>query len=151
MCFLLTTLVLVRILILSPYTYNCILSNWNKLHPRDIYIPRVGVAMVCWMMWYCYSFLLGFMCIFELYSSAFSIIWYGYRYHVTLFIGQLHHITFNRTVLSMCVTLLLGFIMCSLTNSLKEFYFIMIVVIIIEIFVAIIFILSHIFRFSVTK
>ena len=45
--------------------YSCILSIWNKLFLR--HIPRVGVAMtVCWMIWYCYSFLRGFKCIFQL-------------------------------------------------------------------------------------
>ena len=40
-----------------------------------------------------YSFLLGFNCIFQLYSSGFSILYCGHRYHVTLCIGQLHPIT----------------------------------------------------------
>ena len=54
--------------------YSCILSNQNKLFLRDIYIPRVGVAMtVFWMIWYCYSFLPGFKCIFQLCSSWFAI------------------------------------------------------------------------------
>ena len=43
----------------------------------------------CLMIRYCSSFLLGFECIFQLYSSGFSISKYGYRYHVTLCIGQL--------------------------------------------------------------
>ena len=69
---LLTILALVGILNVLPYIYimyhNCILSNWNK------FFLWVGVAMtVCWKILYCYSFLLGFKCIFQLYSSAFSI------------------------------------------------------------------------------
>ena len=43
---------------------GCIISNWNNL--RDIYIPRIGVTMtVSRMIWYCYSFQLGFYCIFQ--------------------------------------------------------------------------------------
>ena len=54
--------------------YSYILSNWNKLYMINNYIPRVGVAMtLCWMTSYCYSFLTGFKCIFQLHSSAFSI------------------------------------------------------------------------------
>ena len=46
--------------------YSCILSNWNKLFLRDLYIQRVGVAItVCLMIWYCYSFLSGFKCIVQ--------------------------------------------------------------------------------------
>ena len=57
-------------------------------------ISNVGVAMaVCWMIWCCYSFLLGFKCICHLYKSGFSISWYGYRYHVPLCCGQPHPIT----------------------------------------------------------
>ena len=49
---------------------------WNKLFLKDIYIPRVGVAMtVWWVIWYCYSFLPGSKCIFQLYSSGSSISW----------------------------------------------------------------------------
>ena len=78
--------------------YSCILSDWNKLFLRDIYIPRVGVAMaMCRMIRYCYSSLLDFKCISKSYSSGFSILWYGYRYHVTLCINQLHPITVYRT------------------------------------------------------
>ena len=41
--------------------YSYTLSNWNKLFLRDVYISKVGVAMmVCWIIWYCYSFLLDF-------------------------------------------------------------------------------------------
>ena len=62
-------------------------------------MPKVGVAMlVYWMIWYCYCFLSGFKCTFQLYSSVFSISWYRYRYHVTLYIGQQHPITVYRTV-----------------------------------------------------
>ena len=52
--------------------YSCVLNNWNKLFLRDIYIRRVYVAVtVCWMIWYCYSSLLGLKFIFHLYSSGF--------------------------------------------------------------------------------
>ena len=54
--------------------------------------------MVCGMILYCYSFLLGFKCIFQLYSSGFSQSKYGYRYHVTLCSGQLHPIAVYKTV-----------------------------------------------------
>ena len=95
--------------------YSCIQSNWNEPFVRDIYIPRVGVAMtVCWMIRYCYSFLPGFKCIFQKYSSGFSISQYGYKCHVTLCIGQLHPITVYMTVFWVCVVLVLSGIMCSL-------------------------------------
>ena len=59
--------------------YSCILRNWNKLFIRNIYRTRIGVAMmVCWMIWYCYSFLLGFKYIFHLYGSSFSISKHGH-------------------------------------------------------------------------
>ena len=49
--------------------YRCILSNWSKLLLRDVYIQRVGVTKtVCRIMRYCYSVLLGLICIFQLYS-----------------------------------------------------------------------------------
>ena len=57
---------------------------------------------VCQKIWYCYSFLVGFKCTFQLYSSGFFMLWYGYKYHVTLCIGQLHPITVSRTVLFWC-------------------------------------------------
>ena len=41
------------------------LSNWNKLFLRDIYTSRVVAMAVCWMIWYCYSFLYGFKCVFH--------------------------------------------------------------------------------------
>ena len=77
---------------------------------------------------YCYL-LLDFKCIFQLYSSGFSVSWYGYRYHVPLCIGQLHP--------SQSIGVVLGYVLfwcwvslgVHFTNSLIEFYFIMIVVI----------------------
>ena len=66
---------------------------------RDTFISRVGVALtMCRMISYCFSFLFGFNCIFQLNSSGFSILWYGYRYRATLWTGQLHPITVCRTV-----------------------------------------------------
>ena len=106
---------------------------------------------VCWMIWYCYSFPLGFKCICQLYSSGFSISWYIYRYHETLCNGQLHLITVYRTGFRVCVVLVLNAIMCSFTNSLIEFYFIMVTVTIIGIFIAIILILNYTLRLSITK
>ena len=95
--------------------YSCILSDWNKLFLREIYIPRLGVTLaVCRMIRYCYSFLLGFKCMFQLNSSGFSILWYGYKYHATLSNGPLHPITFfYRTRFLVCVALVLRVIMCS--------------------------------------
>ena len=46
------------------------LSNQNNLFLRAIYISTVCVAMkVWWMIWYRYSFLLGFKSLFQLYCS----------------------------------------------------------------------------------
>ena len=63
--------------------YSCILYNWNKLFLRDMCIPRSGVALaVCSMKRYCYSFPFGYKRVLQLYSSWFSISWYGYSYRV---------------------------------------------------------------------
>ena len=131
--------------------YSCILSNRNKLFLRKIYVPRIGVVMaLCWMIWYCQSFLPGFKCIFQLYSAGFSISWYGYKYHMTLCIGQLHPITvyriFGCALFSCWVSLSVAF-----TNSMIGFYFTMVVVIIIGIFMAVIFIWTTRLGISVTK
>ena len=134
------------------YTCNCILDNRNKLFLWAIYMLRDGVAMtVCWMLWYSYSFLPGFKCIFQLYSSRFYISWYGYRYHVTLCIGQLHPITVYKTVF-VCALFWCWVSSCiPFTNSLIEFYFIKIIGTVIGIFMAIIFILNLTLRLSMTK
>ena len=108
--------------------HSCILSKWHKLFLRNIYIPRVGLSMaVCWMIWYCYSFLYGFKGIFYLYNSGFSISWYGCRYRVTLCDGQLHSITVYRVRVWVCVVLVFSVIVC-FTNFLMVFFFIMIFV-----------------------
>ena len=84
--------------------YSCFLSIWNELFLIAIYIPRIGVAMtMCWIRWYCYSFMLAFKCMFLLYSSGVSISWYGYGYRVTLCVGRLGPIMVYRTGLSVCV------------------------------------------------
>ena len=76
--FLLMTLVLVHNSIyyyIHIMYYGCSLSNWDKLFLRDIYIPRVGVAMtLCRIMRYHYSCLIGFNCIFQLYTWFFVYI-----------------------------------------------------------------------------
>ena len=69
--------------------------------------------LVYWMIWYCYCFLSGFKCTFQLYSSVFSISWYGFRYYVTLYIGQQHPITVYSTGFVVCVVLVLNVIRCS--------------------------------------
>ena len=82
--------------------------------------------MLCWMIWYCHYFLSGLKCIIQFRT----LIWlYGYRYHVALHIGQLCPTTAYRTGFGVvCIVLVLSVIMCSLTNSLIDFYFVMIVV-----------------------
>ena len=81
--------------------------------------------LVYWMIWYCYCFLPGFKCIFQLYSSIFSISWYGYRYHVTFYIGQQHPITVCRTVFGYALFWRWVSLGAPVTISLIEFYFIM--------------------------
>ena len=108
----------------------------------------------CCVRWYCYSFLFGFKCAFWLYYLGFSISWYGYRYHVTLCISQLHPIIVYRTGFG-CALFWCRVPLCAFILSLIEFYFIiimfiMIVVTIIEIFMAILFICNYTFRLSVT-
>ena len=57
-------------------TLSCPLWRHCNDHSGQL-LPAVGyvaVAMlVCWMIWYCYCFLSGFKCTFQIYSSAFSI------------------------------------------------------------------------------
>ena len=127
--------------------YSCILNDWNNLSLRDIYIPRVGVSLtVCRMIRYCYSFLLGFKCVFQLYSSGFSILLYGYRYYVTLWNGQLHSITIYRTGFRGALLWCWVSFCVPLTNSfLDRVRFIMMVATIIGIFGAILFILNYTF------
>ena len=82
-------------------SYCNTLRNCNKLFLRDKYIPRVVVALtMSWMIRYSYF-------------TVFSISQYGYKYHVTLFIGQLHPITVYMTGFGVCVVLVLSVIMCS--------------------------------------
>ena len=68
--------------------------------------------LVYWMIWYCYLFLFFFQVYFQLYSSVFYISLYGYRYHVTLYIGQQHSTTVYRTGFWMCVVMVLSVIRC---------------------------------------
>ena len=93
----------------------------------ETYIPKVDMAMMMWwMIWYCYSFLFGFKCTFQLYTSGFSISWYGYRYHVTLSIGELHPTTVYRTVFG-CELFCSWVSSCvPFTISLIQFHFILI-------------------------
>ena len=122
--------------------YSCILSDWNERFLRDIYIPGVGLAMrVCRMAryWYCYSLLIGFKYIYQLYSSRYSILWYGYRYHMTLCIGQLDPITVYRTGV-WCALFLCWMSKCALfTNSPIMCHLIMMAATIIGSFMAILF------------
>ena len=60
-------------------------------------------------------------------------------------IGQLHPVTIFRTGVGVSVVLVLSVIIYFFSNCLIESYFIMVVVTIIEIFLAIIFILNHTF------
>ena len=135
--YLLMTLVLVRNSIYYHiYIYMCQIwsmhSMWfNKLFLTDIYRLKVGVAMtVCRKIRYCYSFLLGFNCTFQLYSSGFLMLWYGYKYHAILYIKQLHPTTVYRTV-SGWVCFVLVLLSVLFINSYIESYFIMMVAIII--------------------
>ena len=101
--------------------YICILSEWNKLSLRDLYIPRIGEPMVmCGMMHYYHTFLFSLKCIFQLYSLVFPVSWHGYRYIAILCIGQLHPITVYRTVFG-CALSWCGVSLCvPFTNSLVE-------------------------------
>ena len=104
---------------------------------------------VCWMISYHYSWLLGFKCIFQLYTSGLSISYYGHRYHAILSISQLHPITVFRTAFGVFALFRCWGSLCvPVTNSLIEFYFIRIAITIIWIFMAIIFILICTFRLS---
>ena len=142
----LVTLALVCIFNLSLYAYHhCILSDWNKSHIH-------GVAMtVCWMIWYCYSVLLGFKCIFQLYRSRLSVSWYGYGYHVTLCNGQFRPITVCRSGFWFCAVRCWVSLCVPFTNSLIGCYFITMAATIIGIFMAILFILNYAFGLAVTR
>ena len=120
------------------YLYINVLFNYKNtdlvlksLLCNDIFIwtlySKFQMAMlVCWMIWYCYSFQLGLKSIFQVYSSGFSISWYGSRYHVTLY-------TVYRTGFCVCIILVFCALKCSFSNSFIEFYFIVIVVTIVVI------------------
>ena len=125
------------------------LSNLNKLILRDIHITSWcghdglldNMILLLFPAWF-------HMYIFHLYSSEFSISQYGYRYHVSSCIGQLHLITVHRTGLG-CVLFWCWVSLCTLvTNSLIEFYFMMILVTIIGIFMTIPFILNNMLKLS---
>ena len=75
------------------------------------------------MFWNCYRFLSGLKCTFQLYSPVFFISYYGYWYHVALYIGQLHPITVYRTGFWVCVVLVLSVIRCSFYNFLDRIIF----------------------------
>ena len=81
----------------------------------------------CWCIgWFgtvCYCFLSGFYCVFQLYSSVFSISWYGYRYHVTWYIGQQHPITVYRTDFWVSAAQVLSVIRCSCYHFLDRILF----------------------------
>ena len=78
--------------------YSCILCNWNKLFLRDRCIPSVGVAMtVYWMIWYYYSFLLGF----KLYVYLYCIV-NDFLYH-NMDTGTMWHCTLVRCTPSLSV------------------------------------------------
>ena len=65
---------------------------------KGIYKPSVVRATtICRIMRYYYLLSLGFSCIIWFYIWM-AILWYGYSFHVTLCIGQLHTITVYRTV-----------------------------------------------------
>ena len=68
----------------------------------------------------------------------------GYRYHVTLCIGQPHPITVYGTGFGVCVVLVLSVISIILI-------FIMIIVTIVVIFMAILYFFNYIFTLSVTE
>ena len=109
--------------------YSYTLNDWNKPFVRDIYIPRIGVAMTVRQMilYYHYSFLLGFKCTFQLYSERFPILLDGYRYHVTLCISQLQAMKMYITVF-VCALLCFWVSLCvHLTNYFTGCYFITVV------------------------
>ena len=64
---------------IKTVNYSCILSNWNKLFLRDIHTKswcgHAGVLDDLTLLLFP-----GFKCTFQLYSSVFSILWYGHRY-----------------------------------------------------------------------
>ena len=114
MCFLLMTLVLVHNPVyyyVHIMYYRCIWCNWNQLFLRDIYIPRVGVALTSCRDIAKLSF---FPAWFQLCISISYIILYMdiYTMWVTLCIGQLYPITVHKTVF-LCAVPALSVIMCS--------------------------------------
>ena len=92
--------------------YSCILNYWNKLFLKDIHTKswcghaRVldDLILLLFPVW--------FQVYFQLYS-IFSISEYGYRYHVTLYIGQQHPSTVYRTGFWVCTVLVLSAICCT--------------------------------------
>ena len=117
---------------------------------------------VCWVIWYCYFLLLGFKWIFycTVYDSLYHTMDIVTMWHCALVSCSLWQ---SSGLFFVCFLFFLGvggggaFLWCwvslcvHFTNSLIEFYFIMIVVFIMGIFMAILFILIYTFRLSVTK
>ena len=89
---------------------------------------------------YLYHFLVGFKCIFQLYISVSSILWYGYRYHMDI------HTVWHCALLSCTPSPSIGLVFgcalswCSVSlcvpyiNSLVEWHFIIMFATIIGIF-----------------
>ena len=107
-CFILTTLV---------YSINYIhtvyhtLNNQSKLFQETHTYQKIGAAMmVCWMIWHCYSSLLGFKCIFQF-----------------LVRDSLYH---NMDIGSMCRCALAS---CTLSQSIRLFFFMCAVLVLIVI------------------
>ena len=112
--------------------------------------------MVCWMIRYCYYFLFGFKCTFQLYCSAFIL------YIITWIqdTGTMRHCALVSCTPSQPIGLVLGGAVfwgwvslgAVFTIYLIEFYFILIFIMkvtIIGIFMAILYFSNNIFRLSV--
>ena len=103
-------------------------NAWQLRYPvsRGQYI--LSAMTVCHMIRYCYSLRLGFKCIFQLHRSGFSILSYGYSYHVTLCVGQPHSITVWGLFLFLCALFWCWVSLCvPFTNYMTECYFVMLV------------------------
>ena len=108
--------------------------------------------VVCQIMRYFDSFLLGLNCTFQLYSSWLFILWYVYRYHATLCIGQLQLITVYRTDFG-CTLFWCWVSLCvPFTNPLIAYYPIMTLVTIIGMFMSMAIQLDpHVYMLSETR
>ena len=131
--------------------HRCILSKWNKFFVKDLYIPRLGVAMtVCRMMRYILSCFVP--------NVYINCVVQDFLYF-NVDIVTMWHCALVRCTQSQSIELVFGgalfwcwlLLYFSFTNYSIECYFIMMVATTIGIFMSILFILTYTLKLSDTR